>query len=117
MSLTLIPFGPELVARTRQEKIDQEVYRTIPALNCLANASLALSTKLTLDARNALFYANRAVDPGLRRVAVELGVERRLSMESAVPDADYLAGQEKATRQQYETAENDIWLSPDEPSA
>ncbi|HEP6431473.1 TPA: hypothetical protein VDB83_005805 [Burkholderia cenocepacia] len=117
MSLTLIPFGPELVARTRQEKIDQEVYRTIPALNSLANASLALSTKLTLDARNALFYANRAIDPSLRRVAVELGVERRLFMEGAMPDVEYLAGQEKATRQQYETAENDIWLAPDEPNA
>ncbi|MBN3729529.1 hypothetical protein [Burkholderia sp. Tr-20390] len=117
MNLTVIPFGPELVARSRQEKIDQEVYQTIPALNSLANASLALSTKLTLDARNALFYSNRSLDPSLRRVAVELGVERRLSMEGAMPDLDYLAGQAKATRHQYESADNDIWLAPDEPNA
>lgn len=110
MGIRLFPFSDEVACRPAHEKIDDEVYRSIPALNELANASLALSSKLTLNARNALFYTNRSADPSLRRVAVELGVQRRLEMEGAAPDLTYLAGQEKATRQQYETADNDVWL-------
>jgi hypothetical protein len=115
--MKLIPFADAVVAREPFEKIDDEVYTSIPALNSLAGASIGLSTKLSLDARAALFHTNTASSPALRRVAVELAVERRFAMEGATPDPEYLNGQEKAPRQRYETASNDLWLEPDGPSA
>ncbi|CAE6793574.1 hypothetical protein R70006_04963 [Paraburkholderia domus] len=115
--MKLIPFGDAVVARESHEKIDDEVFSSIPALNSLAGSSLTLSTKLSLDARAALFHTNTASSPSLRRVSVELGVERRFAMEGATPDPEYLNGQEKALRQQFETPKNDIWLEPDGPGA
>jgi len=118
MTIQVFPFASELRSRSRQEKIDEEVYRSIPALNDMANAVLGLSTKLSLDARQALFFSDLAADEKLRRVAVELGVERRLAMEGAIPDQAYLAGQAKTPHQAFDTAEPDDWLpKPDGPSA
>jgi hypothetical protein len=109
MKPQLLPFAHDVVARPPYERVDEEVYATIPALNEMASAALTVSGKLTHDARAALFQMDGA-DPALRKVAVELGVEHRFAAEGAAPDPEYLAGQEKATAQQYQTPDNDLWL-------
>ncbi|WP_199030758.1 hypothetical protein [Ralstonia sp. ASV6] len=114
MPIKLIPFSDTVVSRPQHEKIDDEVYRSIPGLNALATPVQILSKKLSLSARNALFYMDRNADPSLRRVAVELGVERQLMMEGAEPDLGYLQGEVAATRKQFETPNNDIWVTPEQ---
>lgn len=112
----LYPFGDELIARAPQERVYEEVHQGIPALSSLADATVALSNRLTKDARNALFFSAPGADPGLREVAVEVALRRREEMAVAQPDLDYLRGQQPAKRQDYETAENDLWM-PEPPGA
>lgn len=110
--ITVSPFGDEIIARTSGEKIHEEVYRSIPALSALADQSMLLGTRLSQDARNAIFFPTAGMDTGLRELSVELALKRRHDMETAQPDMTYLAGQKPEARQAYETADNDLWLKP-----
>ncbi|MEX3614788.1 MAG: hypothetical protein VB141_13785 [Burkholderia gladioli] len=56
----LYPFGDELIARGPQERMSEEVHLGILALSSLADATVALSNRLTKDARNALFLLHLA---------------------------------------------------------
>jgi hypothetical protein len=114
--IELYPFGDELAARTSQERVYEEVHQGIPALAAMADATISLSNRLTKEARNALFFTTPGADASLREVAVEVALQRREEMEVAQPDLDYLRGQQPAKRQDYETADNDLW-TPKPPGA
>jgi hypothetical protein len=107
---TLYPFGEALVARAPNERVIEEVYQSIPALLEIADATVALSHLITSDARNALFFPQQGMDVGLRELAVELALKRRADMESAQADPAYMNAVEKPSRQEYETADNDLWM-------
>ncbi|TKC90346.1 hypothetical protein FAZ69_08325 [Trinickia terrae] len=108
--IDLFPFGDELVARMPQERVHEEVHQGIPALSAVADATVSLSNRLPNDARNALFFSAPGVDEGLREIAVEVALRRREEATVVQPDFDYLRGQQSATRQNYETGENDLWM-------
>jgi hypothetical protein len=113
----LHPFGDALIARAPQERVSEEVHQGIPALSSLADATVAVSNRLTNDARNALFFSAPGSDSGLREVAVEVALRHREEMGVAQPDIEYLRGLQPAKRQDYETAENDLWMSKPASSA
>lgn len=113
--IDVIPLaGDEVVCRDSAERLNEEVYRSIPALMHFANAAMQLSNKLSLDARNALFF-DAAGDPELRALKVENALVKRHDMESVQPDMEWLRGMSPATRKDFETADNDVWLSPAGP--
>jgi len=108
--IEVTPFDKEIRARRGEEVIAEEVYQSIPALNAIATATMAISTKLSLEARTALFFPPAGADESLRQLSVELALKRRDDMENASPDLAYMAAQKPATRQEYESAENDLWM-------
>lgn len=108
----LFPFGDAVEFRPQAEKINDEVYRSIPALNHLATTTLTVTNKISQDARNALLLDDGKVDPEMRVLKVELGMVKRDQMESAQPDLDYMHSAAPAGRRDFESPENDAWLSP-----
>lgn len=118
-SNNLRPFvGDEVACRDGGERLNEEVYRSIPALTTFANALVAVGNKLAHDAREALFF-EKGRDPGLRAVIVETAMVRHHQLNSVEPDLEWLRGAEndnvKTRRQDYESSENDIWLGPSAP--
>lgn len=107
--------GDEVVGRDPDERLDEEVYRSMPALTSFANAAMIVSNKLTLEARNAMFFEHDS-DPELRALKVEASLMRLHDMESAQPDLDWLRGAEIKTRKDFDTADNDMWLGPSGPA-
>jgi hypothetical protein len=115
--IQIYPFGDELVARTSQERVYEEVHQGIPALAAIADATISMSNRLTKDARNALFYTTPGADASLREVVVEVALQRREEIAVGQPDAAYMLGQKPAKHQDYETADNDMWMMPKPPGA
>lgn len=113
-SIELFPFGDTIRARDPEERVLEEVYQSIPALSALADTTVALSNRMTGDARNALFFAPAGAERSLRQLSVELALKRRHEMETAQPDSQYLGAEKAAKRRDYETPEPDIWIqTPD----
>lgn len=112
MTFTVIPFDGDISARASEERAGEEIYASVPALNELASACAAVGNKLSQEGRRALFFGHASQDPHLRRVAVELGVEYRLKMETAVPDVEYMSGMQAQSARSFETAEPDLWMKP-----
>lgn len=108
----IFPFGDEITYRHAGEKINDEAYRGIPALNALVTSTLVVSNKITQDARDALLLQDGKIDPSLRVAKVEVGMVKRHAMENAQPDLEYLSGLSAASRRDFETPDNDIWFSP-----
>lgn len=106
----VFPFADEVSYRDPAEKINDEAYRGIPALNALVTSALIVSNKITQNGRDALLLHDGKIDPSLRVGQVELGMIKRHAMENAQPDLEYLNGMAPAPRQDYETPKNDIWL-------
>lgn len=114
-AVTLLPFGKDIRARATEEKVFEEVYQSIPALAAIADTTVALSNRITSDARNALFFSAAGVDPSLRELPVELAFKRRHDMEQARPDADYMAGMQPAKRDDFAGDSQDDWIPKMEP--
>jgi hypothetical protein len=106
----LIPFGDELTFRPTTEHLNEEVYRSIPALNRLANAVVLVTNKLSSDARNALYFEKENMDPSLRATKIEAAMIMRDIIENAPPDPEFLSQFKPVPRQSFDTAEKDIWL-------
>lgn len=106
------PFVDELEFRTREEKVHDEIYRSIPALNHLVTSALNVTNKIPLEARNAILLQDGKIDPALRVLKVEVGLVKRHEMENAQPDMDYLAGAKPASRKEFESKDNDPWIEP-----
>lgn len=94
LSSLVIPFGEKLSFRPHDEKMNEEIYSTIPALNELTKSALAVSNKISQDARNALFFQDGATAPELRTLTVVVGMVKRDQMENAQPDLQYMSGQQ-----------------------
>lgn len=108
--MKVIPFlGDSIMSRDPGERLNEEVYRSIPALNSLANAAAAVGNKLSQEARNALFF-NKGQDPELRALTVADSLFRTHSMQGAQPDLEWLRGQEPVSRKEFEEESPDEWL-------
>lgn len=101
--------GTGVFFRDRSERMDEEVYRSISALSHLASAAAEVGNKLSLDARNALFF-ERGGDHELRVLKIENAMHARQAMESFQPDLEWLRGAAPVARQDFETRDNDLWL-------
>lgn len=112
MKTELFPFADELTYRPNEERLHEEVYRTIPELNALATVALRVANALPSPARDALFLGDGTMDPGLRTAQVQAGMVKRHQQENAEPDLAYLAGIDVPRRQDFETKDNDPWLEP-----
>lgn len=112
-STVLYPFGEALQYRSSVERMHEEVYSVIPVLNELANTSVRLSNRLSQESRNALFFEDSSTDPAIRVLKVEVGMVKRDQMERAIPDMQYLAGQQPIPHQSFDTADKDEWLNSD----
>lgn len=106
----LIPFGAELRCRESGEHSNEEVYRSIPALNRLANAVVLVTNKLSNEARDALYFQKKDMDPALRTTQIEVAMIKRDIIENAPADPEFLSRFKPVPRQSFETADNDIWL-------
>lgn len=112
---SLVPFVGEAVAcRDSSERLNEEVYRSIPALTHFANAAVEVGNKLAADAREALFF-DKGRDPELRALMVETAMVKRDEMGSVQPDLEWLRSASPANRKDFETKDNDLWIGPAGP--
>jgi hypothetical protein len=107
----VFPFGSSLRARDPVEHMQEEAYKTIAALNQMSGSVLAISNKLSQDARSALFFDVNA-DEDLRELKVSLAMQKRHEIETARPDPGFLAEQKPVPSSAFASAENDAWLGP-----
>lgn len=106
----LIPFGTEVMHRAVGEHLNEEVYRSIPALNRLANTVVLVTNKLSNEARDALYFQKDDIDPALRTTQIEVSMIKRDIIENAPADPEFLAKFKPVPRESFQTADNDIWL-------
>lgn len=99
----------QVEARDQSECLDEEVYRSIPALNELANSAMKVGNMLSRDGREALFFES-AKDPELRSLTVEGTLVSRHDMETAQPDVEWMNGIQPAARKSFETPNSDDWI-------
>lgn len=108
--------GERIHVRDPSERMSEEVYRSIPALNAFANAAMAVGNKVSLEARNALFF-DKGADPELRALKVENALVKRHELDSIQPDLEWLQSASPAKRKDFESSTDDVWLGPPEPGA
>lgn len=111
----LIPFGHQLMHRPDGEKSNEEIYRSIPALNRLAIVAMAVSNKLSSEGRESLFYEKGNTDPELRVLKVEVAMIRRDVIENAQPDLEWMSSAKPISSKSFDTAGPDEWTTPPQP--
>ena len=99
------------LCRDRSERMDEEVYRSIPALAGVANALSAIGNKLSQEAREAMFFP-KGRDQEMRTLMVEKAFHDRERMNNISPDLGWLASQKPADKSTINAAAgaNDLWL-------
>jgi len=107
----VFPLGSSLRSRDPAEHAQEESYKTIPALNQMSGSVLAISNKLSQDARAALFFDSNA-DAELRQLKVSLAMQKRHEIETAQPDVSFLSDQKPVPSSSFASAGNDTWLAP-----
>lgn len=106
--------GEGVEHRDPGERLDEEVYRAIPALTHFASAAMEVSNKLSLHARNALFF-EKGSDPELRALKVENALVMRHAMDSVQPDVEWMRSADPTSRKDFQSADNDLWVGPAAP--
>ena len=111
----LVPFvGDAVACRDSSERLDEEVYRSIPALTHFANSAMEVGNKLAADARSALFF-DKGRDPELRTLMVETAMVKRDELNSVQPDLEWLRSAAPSGRKDFETKDSDLWVGPAGP--
>lgn len=113
---SVVPLDSHAVAwREPGERLDEEVYRSIPALSDLAKSAVDVGNRLSVAAREALFY-DRSGDFELRSLHIETALTAQHEMATVKPDLEWMRGAEPVSRKTFQGPENDVWLEPSPPS-
>lgn len=112
--IELHTLGDNLAARAPEERFKDEVYRSIPALDGLAQAAAKIANKLSMDARDGLFYGADKFDIETRALKVEVSVLQLKNRETVQPDLEYFNGLAPVSKKVFaqDQKDNDSWISP-----
>lgn len=116
-SVEIFPLGDQLGARAPEERFNEQVYRTIPALDDLAQAAARIGNKLSQEARDSLFYGAEKFTPEVRALKIEVSLLQLKNRETVQPDLEYFNGLAPRSKKDFanEQKDNDEWLTPPSP--
>jgi hypothetical protein len=114
--IKLAPFGASIRSRQVGERLNEEMYRTIPALNGLAASVIQIAQKLSQDGRAALF-TSPSQDVEMRSLRVEVALARREEAQNFEPDLAWLGKVEPPPKGSFQSKNlhEDEWLNPEPP--